>query len=980
MSPTQPCLIGFLAGALASTASADSFRETVLPVLESNCYDCHDDQSAKGDLDLSRFDSEDAVMADRSIWDSVYEKIESGQMPPPKEERQPTAGQRRAILAWIEEIAARPDPALGARDPGKPVLRRLTRLEYNNTLRDLLGLDFDLFVFPERLPLSDRSYFQPAAGKLGDQLRVPLREYGGKYPVLLPQAGLPGDNRAEHGFRNRGEAMDFSPLLLEKYVQLAGDIVNSPELPIRSPKFASLLGIDPATLPTLTDRKPRPDGFREAPLVPLAREFAPDLESAKKPEAAPDWIGDFRSQVASAFSEGRGGVFDLPGELSNLTVAGKGGLLKARFGDRMVTINPNADLWLADFATATESSAPLLLTNKEKGQKVFELTFDIRGDDEDEGIERLGVCVLGRKGHHGPVTLTAKLTDDTETVVSAEIAEGPDGTTLFTFAAIPGESIRQLHIDASRFSGDYILLDDIGLVTNGRPQSKERLSRKETDSPDSIEAMPGEPAKSEPLPPPRARLAAFIEAAFRRPVGDAEVAPFFRLYEQARTTGADEPAAMRGAVQAVLAAPSFLFLEEGGPREGATRIRRLGDFELASRLACFLWSSCPDAELFAAARAGRLSTDPEELARQAARMLRDPRAKELSESFAVQWLRLDQIHTSKPDRDLFGSFYSGPQGKSTLHGATLVEPLLLFETVMVENRSILDFIAADYTWLNGPLVGLYQLGESANPQIAMISGDAGILPADSQGPGATGNREVKKKSGSDATWYRIRLPNANRGGFLTMSGPLMVTSLPFRTSPVKRGAWLLETIFNRPPTEPKVAFAIENDTREAAQAMSIREKFEAHRDKAACFSCHVRLDPPGFALERFSPIGQWRDTDGTVAVDAKGTWNGRPFDGPAEFKRLVRDDPGEFARGFVEHLLSYALCRKLEIHDMPAVTAIRQAAAEDDWRFGTIVAEIVKSYPFTHARAEDGSATVENAAKGDRAFVGAPLDPSPINP
>ena len=150
-----------------------------------------------------------------------------------------------------------------------------------------------------------------------------------------------------------------------------------------------------------------------------------------------------------------------------------------------------------------------------------------------------------------------------------------------------------------------------------------------------------------------------------------------------------------------------------------------------------------------------------------------------------------------------------------------------------------------------------------------------------------GTREQKKPKIKDNQWFRVSLPNKNRGGIMTMGGPLTVTSLPFRTSPIKRGAWLLETVFNRPPSEPKIAFAIEDDTKEAAQKQSVRERFEAHRNKPACYSCHVRLDPPGFALEHFDPTGRWRDKDGTSSVDARAEWNGEPFDGPAAFKQLI---------------------------------------------------------------------------------------------
>lgn len=179
--------------------------------LNTYCLECHDTEVKKGGLDLSMGVTEAKGPLDRDVWRLVFEKVESHQMPPPKQKDQPDAAQRAELLAWIMDTAARPDPALGGADPGQPALRRLTRLEYNNAIRDLFALDVDVFMFPERLPISDKSYFQPAGGNMPATVKVPLREYGQKYPVLCRQLGLPGDHRAEHGYRNRGDAMDFSP-------------------------------------------------------------------------------------------------------------------------------------------------------------------------------------------------------------------------------------------------------------------------------------------------------------------------------------------------------------------------------------------------------------------------------------------------------------------------------------------------------------------------------------------------------------------------------------------------------------------------------------------------------------------------------------------------------------------------------------------------------------------------------------------------
>ncbi len=931
---------------VAGACGAPDFVRDIRPLLARHCHDCHGGAVQESGLNLERFDSLEAVRRERSLWGTVLEKIESHQMPPPKEEHPPTAGERKTLADFIVHLAALPEPALGVRDPGKPLLRRLTRLEYNNAVRDLLGLATDVFMFPERLPLADKAYFDPASGRLADTLEVRLREYGARYPVLLPASGLPGDNRAEHGYRNRADANNLSPLLLEKYVALAGEIAAHPELVRRSPAFAELLGVEPPP-PAPPSVVPR----TEAPgVAPVAAVFAPRAADLPAAPGSAYTLAAFREKLAVAVREGRGGVFDVPADLANRTIAGKGGLITAPFGARTLTVNPDADLWLVAFGSAQATSGNLIVANKVKQAKTYELTLALRSEDRDEGVESIGVCVLGRRGQSGRVALTAVFSDGTEKSLVAELPEGAEHSVFCSFSALPGESIRRLRVDGTRFSGDHVLLDDLAFVTNGRPQPLARpappsapvaVAAPKLVVPPAAKTAPAKPAaQPKTFAPFPDRLAAFLHRAFRRPVAPEETARFLALWRDARAAGAGEEAATRTTLQAVLASPGFLFLAEPADPAGPA-VRPLDDHELASRLAFFLWASAPDAELLAAAQAGRLR-DPAGLEAQTRRLLRDPRVRELGEAFAMQWLRLDQLYTAKPDTDLFKPFYSGPQGKDTLHGAMLTEALLLFETVLVEDRSILEFIAADYTWLNPRLAKAYGLA----PQVA--SAAPAPLPA------GAGNREVREASNKVAnTWRRTALTDRARGGFITMAAPLTVTSLPFRTSPVKRGAWLLETVFNRPPQEPKIAFAIENDTKEAAAAQSIRQKFEAHRSKPACYSCHVRLDPPGFALERFDPIGRWRDTDGGVPVDARGEWHGEPFDGPAAYKAALMRDPSEFTRGFTEHLLAYALGRKLGLHDLPAVEEIRQAAAADGHRLGRLIVALVQSYPFRHVRNRD---------------------------
>ncbi|MCB1277814.1 DUF1592 domain-containing protein [Prosthecobacter sp.] len=886
------------------SSSAADFRT----FLDTHCLDCHDSDAKKGDLDLSGFTDEAAVMRDRGIWRSVYEKIESHQMPPPKQKSQPTEAQRQELMAWIMDIAARPDPVLDALDPGNPVLRRLTRLEYNNSVRDLFGLEMDVFMFPERLPLSNKSYFQPASGRMGDSVEVSMREYGLKYPVLLPDLGLPGENRAEHGFRNRGEAMNLSPMLLEQYLAAAREIVASPKLPQLSSIFRTLIH-DPAQ--PLKAQPVIEEG--EVNTWTASKEFAPNLNLPfqAKNGAVSTLDYQFRFAMQTAVADGTGGVWDATGR-SIVIKAGQP--IRVRFASKSLVTTAHEDLWVAGFSTAGETSGESLFTNHEKQEKVLTLDFTIEGGVGGEGITELALCALSRDKESGTIEMTALFSGGGTSQLSHDfITGGGRGNTFFAFRAPKNEHIVGLRLDGSKFSGNYALFDDLAFLTDGA-----------TAVAVAPTTEPGQKmSERERRNVARERLTPFLARAFRRPVDDKTVSRYIEVFNDARDRELSFEDAMTATLAAALTSPEFLYIAETGTGHGS--VKSLTNHELATRLAFFLWAAPPDDELL-----GARLTDPAVLEAQTRRLLRDPRSRELSESFATQWLRLDQLMTAKPDPKLFKGFYSGPQGKVTLHSSMLVEALLLFETVLVEDRSILDLLAADYTWLNGRLAKLYDI-------------DAATLSK-------TANSNVLIDAKQNSKWIRVPLKDQRRGGYITMAGPLTVTSLPVRTSPVKRGAWLLETIFNRPPQEPKVAFALKDEPQSQSTPQTVRERFEQHRDKSACFSCHVRLDPPGFALERFDAIGSWRDKDGSQSVDARAEWSGTPFNGPAEFKALLAQNPHEFTRGFIEHLLSYALGRELAVYDMPVVAQIEEAAKVDGWKFSRVIVEIVKSYPFTHIR------------------------------
>ncbi len=939
------CLVWLCIAANCVAAEIPDFAP-IQAILRETCIDCHNPGMQEGALNLLQFSSPQEAMRQRATWKRLFDVVEAEQMPLTNSGYALEVGQRKQLLDFAAIILSQPDPALGAVNPGKPILRRLTRLEYNNTVRDLFGLQADIFIFPERLPVGDKRYFYQASSELGHVLETTMREYGQKVDVLLPHSGLPGDNRAEYGFANRGDALNFSPLLFEKYLELGSALARSERLFRESRPLQELLGIRPPPAPHAI---PQTNSASES--VPSNAQFADPQRIGGKAQENDVGLSVFIESLENAIELGIGGVFDIPASLNNQTIAGKGGLIKTNAGSRMLTINPNVDLWLAAFSTANETSGEHLLTNRVKGEKQFELTFGFAEDDK-PNIEQLAVCALARKNQSGQVSLTAILSDGQRMTRTADISE-QSGNIFFSWVAPPRTSIKRLAVDGSKFSGDYVLLDDFGFIFSGglsASSNRELPNKQESNRVPPIVAkivqersanLPAvEAATVKTLP---VRIEQFLTRAYRRPVTPDELADSLRLVEasavpseiDASLASSSESIAIKALVQSVLSSPEFLFIAEP-VTTAAEKVRRLTDFELANRLSYFLWASMPDEQMLDLAARQQLS-QPEILHHQVQRMLQDrPRVRELSESFAAQWLRLDQLYSSKPDRELFKAFYSGPQGKSTLHGPMMTEALLLFETVQVENRSILDLLDPDFTWLNSQLAKLYGLEPDLQSACQQAS-QKGWLP-----------KEFDPNS-QPKVWVRTPLTDRNRGGVLTMAGPLMLTSLPQRTSPVKRGAWLLETIFNRPPSEPKVAFVLEESKDELADLQSspsIRQRFEKHRSDPNCFSCHSRIDPPGFSLEVFDAIGAFRTRDGSQPVDASGTWNGLSFTDPRGFKDAARIKQQEFIRGFVEHLLSYALGRRIEYYDMPAVDEIVAQSAAQDYRFESIVQSIVASYPF----------------------------------
>ncbi len=397
--------------------------------------------------------------------------------------------------------------------------------------------------------------------------------------------------------------------------------------------------------------------------------------------------------------------------------------------------------------------------------------------------------------------------------------------------------------------------------------------------------------------------------AFRGPVSAEEIDGLLGLYDRTRGEGADWEEAVRTCLKAVLISPRFLYRIEADPP--GTTPGRVSGYELATRLAYFLWAAPPDDTLLDLAASGRLH-DPEVLRTETRRLLADPRADAFAEDFVVQWLGIRRLKTgtTAPDRRKF------PEYSPELRDAMVEEPVRFFQALLREDRSLLELVDADYTFANPELAKFYDLAS----------------------PPTNG-------------WVRVRLTDRNRGGLVTMPAVLTLTSFPQRTSPVLRGKWILEEILGTPPPPPPPSVAGLPPDDRPKDGLTFRQRLEKHRTKVECAACHARMDPLGFGLENFDAMGRWRDRIGDVAVDASGEFNtGEKFTGPQELRALLLGRQEEFLRNLTEKMLSYALGRGLEYYDAPAVHRITEKLRQNELRSSLLIEGITSSFPFQHRR------------------------------
>ncbi len=727
------------------------FETRIRPLIETYCISCHGPKKQKAKVDLSPARSEGDLARNPDLWLRALHQIKTRAMPPEDEKKQPTDSDRDLLAAWLEGAMDRVDER-APRDPGRVTLRRLNRAEYNNTIRDLTGLD------------------------------------------LRPADDFPADDIGD-GFDTVGDVLSLPPLLLDRYVDAAGRILDQ-AIVAEGPVEVLEKKIEGAALA----KEGVKDGVLDLPL---------DKKEVATKVAVPA-AGRYEVRIKASQKKGVDGAAIVVVYVDGVDMA----LL------RVQAEQGKPDVYSAGFAV-------------QAGERKFSL-------------------------RHSPHRAPNK-----------------------------GDPIPDTHL----------YLESVEIVGPERGLSHRRIFQSDPEDRDGARKI----------------LDRFAVRAFRRPLAPGESDRWIALYDDARKKGKGFVAAVRQGLWSILVSPHFLFRVERdtADRDEAGSVR-LTDWELASRLSYFLWSTMPDAPLLDLAARGKLR-DPAVLKEQARRMIADPRSRALVDNFAGQWLGLRKLDTIQPDHGMFPSF------NETLRRAMIEEPSLFFERLMRDDRSILDLVDADYTYLNEPLAKHYGIKD--------VKGDA---------------------------MRRVELKDPNRGGVLTMAGILTLTSHPTRTSAVKRGKWILDEILGAPPPPPPPNVPELNEAskdRPDAKTLSLKQRLELHRADPQCFGCHRRMDTLGLGMENYDPIGRWRENENGKRIDVAGVLPaGEKFTTPGQLKKVLAGCKDDFARAITGKMLIFALGRSLERGDRREIKRVVESLRRNEYRFSTLIEEVVTSYPFRHRR------------------------------
>lgn len=744
--------------------------------MEKHCVSCHGKEKQKADLALHEFRDEGSLLKARKKWKGILHAVEQHEMPP-DDKPQPTDDERRVFLESARAVFSEYDKNAKP-DPGRVTLRRLNRVEYNNTIRDLVGVDFK------------------------------------------PASEFPSDD-VGHGFDNIGDVLSVSPVLMERYLDAAASVANlaiPATLPAPMKRSMSARFTEPGAVnvPMRGNWREMTPGKDHVGTGPLNTPFSPALDN--------EYV--FRTRVYAESPSGR------PVRIA-MIVAGPE--LEKPEKEKAAGLEIEKVGQVANFRVLREVE---VTARSEKDAQLFDVKLPYI-----KGVERVAVAMVRDTAANPPPTVVLKFLE----------VEGPfDNSTPFMKRWMTG-------------------------VASKTP-------------PEQIREV----------------MTFFMSRAWRRPVMKDEVERVTAIAEAAMARGADLHGGIREAVVAVLSSPKFIFRMEPDDQSENPAPHPLTEFQLATRLSYFLWSTMPDEELLKLANEKKLAAN---LDAQVSRMLKDKRAEALVENFGMQWLQLRRLATHQADEQVFKRW------RPSLRASMLEETRLFLNEIVREDRSILDMLDADFTYIDRRLGDVY-----------------GIYP-----PGGIRGEGFQ----------RVSLAGTPRGGLLTQSSILTVSSNPTRTSPVKRGKWVLEQILGEPPPPPPPNVpSIEDEGRKELSG-TFRQKMMQHRADPKCGNCHAKMDTFGFAMENFDGIGRWREKDEQGRpLEIGDKVPGLEIRSLAELKTMLKSQSDKFGRCVAEKMLIYATGRGLEHYDERAIDQIVATLRKENWKFSALVAAIAKSEPF----------------------------------
>ena len=853
-------LLFLVASITANAEKISDFGKDIKPILQNYCYDCHGLKKTKGKVDLTNYNTWSDLEKNPELIEKLIDVLDKNEMPP-EENKQPSDDQLKLVSLGLDKAfknatAARSESVVPVR------LRRMNRFEYGNVVRDLFDLESWVYSINDRIIRNHNNYFRPETGKMPDVARVGNRIMGLQQMLenrLLGVQAFPKDPPAENGFNNRGDHLSMTPTLMKAFLELSRSVLNADNFDKNCRVWNDLFQ-DPS-------QKPNQSKFGSI-------NVDKSVETKSTGLTISAWIR--------------------PTKTTN----------------EWQTIVRREDSWRRQLLSIGESDGIWgLWIGAGIGGKYVEFGAPFKASILGDG-----------EWHHVAGTYDGK---EINLYVDGElIGNKPIIGELYNQSRQPMSigSYKNGSYERESFHGD---LNDIRVFRSGLSQAQVKELKngiKEV----ALATMVGswrteveeEPQLSEPVEKiAHERIEKFLHRAFRSPPDEKTLSLYTKYFDKSYDESGDFTASMKSIVSGAMASPRFIMVHD----EASEASSNFDSYSLASRLSFFLWCSIPDEELLLLAEQGKLQ-DPKVLAQQVDRMLNDRRVKNFCDSFAPQWLKINNIVSASPDFKLYRDYYFGGDDKISYKRGMhmMLETLLNFETVFIENRPIMELIDADFTYRSHLLEEWYE-------------GRAATYPI---------NVNLR-----DINFTRKPLTDRRYGGVITTGAVMVMTSGPFRSHPITRGSWVSSVIFNDPPKPPPddIPDLIADDSTLKEQGLTVRQKLKQHSKDVQCSGCHQKIDPLGFALENFDLLGRWRDNYRTgIKVDASGKLFGKhSFEDVVGFKDAILAEKDVFANAFIRHLLSFALGRELTLTDRIAADEITRASKQDNYQMREIIKHTV---------------------------------------